>query len=97
MELQRRGSRRVLCELESLEPDLTEHLLEGLTQLYHQLLRVGASDRESRRIYRQAESISVVCLMALRKAHYDLWAREVQPPPTEPAPHPPPSAPSSPL
>lgn len=95
MELQRRGSRRVLSDLESLEPDLTEHLLEGLTQLYHMLLRVGASGKEARRIYRQAESTALVCLMALRKGHADLWGSTSSPPQADAAPDPPPSPPSA--
>ena len=76
MELRRRGSRRVLSELEALEPDLAEHLLEGLTELYHRLLRAGLSGEQARRIHRRAEAVALVCLLALRKAHHDLWRRD---------------------
>jgi len=76
MELRRRGSRRVLSELESLEPDLAEHLLEGLTELYHRLLRAGLSGEQARRAHRRAEAIALVCLLALRKAHHDLWRQD---------------------
>ena len=72
-ELRRRGTRSVLSELESLEPDLAEHLLEGLTELHHRLLRMGLSGRDARRAHRRAESLALVCLLSLRKAHHDLW------------------------
>ena len=34
---------------------------------------VGLSGTDARKIYRRAEKISLVCIMALRKAHHDLW------------------------
>lgn len=73
MELQRRGSTPVLSDLEKLEPDLMEYLLEGLTQLHHALARSGLSAKQLRRLYRHAESLSLVCIMALRGAHRELW------------------------
>lgn len=85
MEYERRGSTVVLSELESLEPDLTEVLLEGLTQLFHQLTKLGVSGRDAREAYRRSEKTTVVCIMALRKAHHDLWQRDhVHPEPPAP-------------
>ena len=76
MELRRRGTRAVLAEIEAMEPDLAEHLLEGLTELYHRLLRTGAPAKDCRRVHRRAESLTLVCLLALRKAHHDLWRED---------------------
>jgi hypothetical protein len=94
MELDRRGSTKVLSELEKLEPDMVEYLLETLTRLYHQLTDLGLSGKEARKVYHRAEKTALVCVMSLRKAHYELWQRdhgddeppsaEDSPPPTEP-------------
>ncbi len=91
MELERRGSRRVLPEWEKLEPDLTEYILENLTTLYHGLFAAGVSHSEARKLYRQAETLVLVSLMALRRAQRDLWGDGGEEPPTEP-----PTAPTSP-
>jgi hypothetical protein len=79
-ELQQRGSTPVLSELEQLEPDLIEHLLEGLTQVHRKLAGFGLSGQQIRKVYRLAESTALICLMALRQAHHDLWAQDVSEP-----------------
>ena len=87
MEIDRRGSRRVLSEWERLEPDLTEFILESLTALHHKLGDAGLSGVEVRRLYRQAETIVLVSITALRSAHHELWKDDPDPPtgdPTEP-------------
>ncbi|CAN5621337.1 hypothetical protein BH10PLA1_BH10PLA1_17200 [soil metagenome] len=73
LELQRRGSDAVVKEMEKLEPDLVEHLLENTCQIHHRLMKLGLPGKQARKIYRQAESITLVCVIALRRAHYDLW------------------------
>ena len=85
-EYERQGSRRVLPELEALEPDLAEFLLEKLTRLYHQLAQLGFPDADARRAYRLAKKTAVVCVMAQRQAHRDLWGWDEGglPPPEEP-------------
>jgi hypothetical protein len=90
MELDRRGSTKVLSDLEKLEPDLVEHLLENLSQLHHQLTDLGLSGRDARKAYRRAEKTAIVCIMALRKAHHDLWRRDHGTPETSPSEDPPP-------
>jgi hypothetical protein len=89
MEHERRGATPVLSELEKLEPDLCEYLLESLTRLYHQLTDLGLSGRDARKAYRRAEKTAVVCIMALRQAHFDLWRRDLGEP-DSPASDPPP-------
>jgi hypothetical protein len=76
MELDRRGSTKVLSELEKLEPDLIEYVLESLTRLHHQLTDLGLTGKEARKAYRRAERTALVCVMALGKAHHDLWQRD---------------------
>ena len=72
MELDRRGSTKVLSDLETLEPDLIEHLLENLTRLFHQLTDLGLSGKDARKAYRRAENTALVCIMALRQAYREL-------------------------
>ena len=72
LELQRRRSRRVLSELEKLEPDLAEYVIENLTQLHHRLVRYAQSTKEARRIYRFAESTLLVSLLSLQKGYREL-------------------------
>lgn len=72
-DLQRRGSRRVMADLETFEPDLAEHFLEALTSIYHKLLQTGASRREVRELYRQIEALTLVSILSLRNAHEAMW------------------------
>jgi len=72
MELDRRGTTKVLAELEKLEPDLTEHLLESLSQVHRRLMDVGLSVKDVRSVHRRAERTALVCVMALRQAYRDL-------------------------
>ncbi len=83
MQYERRGSTKLLSELEKLEPDLTEHLLEGLSALYHQLTDLGLSGRDARKAYRSAEKTLIVCLIALRTAQRDLWDAGGDDPPAQ--------------
>ena len=72
-EYERRGSTKLLTELEKLEPDLVEFCLERLTSLFHQLLKLGLSGKDARRIYRRAKKTTVVSIIALRNAQRDFW------------------------
>jgi hypothetical protein len=82
MEYDRRGATSMIAELEKLEPDLVEYLLETLTRLHHKLTDLGLSSRDARRLYHRAEKTAVICIMALRNAHRDLWERDGDAPPT---------------
>ena len=68
-ECQRLGHRRVIENLEQREPDLTEHLLEGLSQVHHDLLNAGLTAKETRKLYRSLEALTLVCIRALETAH----------------------------
>ena len=86
MEFERRGSTPVLSDLEKLEPDLMDFLLENLSQLHHQLIGLGLSGRDARKVYRRAEKTAVVCIMALRHAHRELWEQDADDSSTDPSP-----------
>ena len=68
-ECQRLGHRRVIEDLEQREPDLTEHLLEQITQFHHELLNAGLDARKTRKLYRSVEALTLVCIRALEIAH----------------------------
>ena len=68
-ECQRLGHRRVIEELEQREPDLIEHLLEQITQFHHDLLATGLNARNTRKLYRSVEALTLVSIRALEIAH----------------------------
>ena len=47
--------------------------METLTTIYHQILGLGGSAKKSQRVYRQVQNLALVCIVALRKGHYELW------------------------
>jgi hypothetical protein len=86
MELDRRGSTKVLSELETLEPDLIEHLLENFTRLFHRLTDHGLSGTDARKVYHRAEKTTLVCIMALRQAYRGLLDDQAGEPEPDPEP-----------
>lgn len=72
-ELEHKGSTKVMEELEAAEPDLTEHVIEGLTAVYRRMSRHCDSPQSTRSIYRLTRRVMLVSVMALRRAHYELW------------------------
>ena len=77
-ELERKGSTKVMQELEGAEPDLAEHVIEGLTAVYNRLSRDCADPRVTRSIYRLVRRLLLVGLMSLRRAHYELWRERAE-------------------
>ena len=72
-ELTRTGTTPVLEQLEQVEPDLASYLMETMTTIYHQIIELGGSSKKSQKVYRQVQSLALVCIIALRKGHYELW------------------------
>lgn len=93
MEHERRGSMKLISELEKLEPDLIEHLLEGLTRVYHRLTDLGLTGSDARKAFRLAEKTALVCIIALRNAHRDLWDPDPGDRPPDPTDASPPGTP----
>src|SRR5690242_9786877 len=80
MEVKRRGSMALIQDLERVEPDLTEYLLESLTALHQKLLAVGATHKQSQRLYLEVQTLAIVCITSLRKAHFQLWQQTARDP-----------------
>lgn len=73
MELRRTGSWEAIKRLEAVEPDLTEYLLETLSAIHKRIQDTGATDKQTRRIYGEVQTLVVVTVLSLQKAHFDLW------------------------
>jgi|GEM_PF-1952517 len=85
-ELRRVGHRQTMTQLEQVEPDLSSHLWEELSDIQRRLLALGGPPKESHRCYRRIQRLMLVAILALRHGHHELWrdlhgpAPEVDPP-----------------
>jgi hypothetical protein len=77
-DVERRGCTRAMQELEAAEPDLAEHMIEGLTAIYHRLSRHCDRAEQARSIYRLTRRVLLVSVVALRRAHYELWRERAE-------------------
>jgi len=84
-ELRRVGHRQAMTQLEQVEPDLSSHLWEELSDIYRRLLALGGPPTESRRCYRCVQRLTLVTILALRHGHHELW-RELHAPQDAPEP-----------
>ena len=70
-EIRRRGHWPLLQELESVEPELAEFLLEEISAIHHTLLRSGAKPKIVRRLQRQVQALTLVCVLVFRPRRDD--------------------------
>jgi hypothetical protein len=66
LEFRRLGHDRALQRLEAHEPELAEYVLEGLSALHGDLLKLGGPARQTRRTYLQAQELVLVTIAAVR-------------------------------
>ena len=71
--LRRQGPHQLLHNLEQVEPDLTNFLLETLTDIHQAILKLGGPARASQQVYMDVQRLSLVSITALRRGHYELW------------------------
>ena len=76
LELQRQGHDPAMEHLEQVEPDLAGYLMENLSLLHQALLGLGAAPKKTRRVYRLVQTLALVCVTSLRKAHFELWEEQ---------------------
>ena len=88
LRLQRDGTHAAMEHLEQTEPDLANYLFETLTTLYHELVALHGGPARTRRVYRQVELMTLVCIQSLRQSHYELWSQQMENPPRPPPPTP---------
>jgi hypothetical protein len=85
-EVRRAGVDRLLPEWERREPDLAEHLLEGISELHRRLAAVATNARAERRLIRRTETLILVLLTAQRRALLRHWQDEESEPEDTPTP-----------
>jgi hypothetical protein len=67
-EIKRRGRWPLFQQLESQEPELTEHVLEELSLVHQTLMASGASPKVTRRLQRQVQCLVLVTVLAVRNS-----------------------------
>lgn len=72
-ELRRVGHRQTMSQLEQVEPDLSSHLWEELSDIHRRLLALGGPPKESQRCFRRIQRLTLVAILALRHGHHELW------------------------
>ena len=77
-EVRRVGRGAVLRDWELREPDLAEHLMEGLSDLHRRVLALAAHPKQERGLMRAIETLLLVLMTALRRAQLRLWEEERQ-------------------
>ena len=82
-ELRRVGHRQAMTQLEQVEPDLSSHLWEELSEIHRRLLALGGPPKQSQRCYRRVQRLMLVSILALRHGHHELW-RDLHGPAPEP-------------
>ncbi len=75
-EVRRLGIDRLLSDWEAREPDLTEHLLEGISEVHRQIARIAPHPKAERQLTRRIERLILVLLIALRRALLRQWQGE---------------------
>ena len=76
LEFERRGVTATLQNLEGVEPDLSEFVLERMTDIHHEILALGGPPKASRRAYRRVQTLVLVTIAALRRSHFELWRQD---------------------
>jgi hypothetical protein len=90
-ELKRHGIDSVMDELEAIERELASFVMEELSLIHEKLIETGASAKVIRTLIGQIESMTLVSILALRKALHRLLMNdgEEDPPANRPASSPP--------
>jgi len=77
VEIRRHGTRPALEHLEQVEPDLAEYAMESLSEIHQKLRKLSSPVADSQRLYRDVESLVLVCIVALWRGHHDLWRQDI--------------------
>ncbi len=72
-ELRRLGHRRVMQQLEQVEPDLMSYVFEELSAIHRRLLKLGDTAEQTQRCYRRVQRLVLVSILSMRHGHHELW------------------------
>lgn len=75
-EVRRIGIDRLLVDWERREPDLSEHLLEGVSDLHRRIAAIAPHPKAERQLMRRTETLILVLLTAFRRAMLRQWEPE---------------------
>lgn len=70
--IQRDRGRQAMQQLDDQEPELSEYVLEQLSDLHHRLWAMGLSERRAQALYRRLETLVLTAVTAQRLACGDL-------------------------
>jgi hypothetical protein len=77
LELERRGAGAFMRHLEKTEPELANFVLETLSLIYQRLSSLGGSPQKTRKAFRQVQTLLIVSIESLRRAHLELWENQM--------------------
>lgn len=60
--IKRIGIKRALEQLEDAEPELASYMMESMSTVHQQLLALGGRAKPTQRVFREIESIILVCI-----------------------------------
>ena len=77
LELERRGAATLMQHLEKTEPELANFVLETLSLIYTKLSNLGGPPRKTKRAFRSVQTLLLVSIESLRRAHLELWEKQM--------------------
>ncbi len=77
LELQRQGITPAMSHLEKVEPDLASFLMESYSDIYQKLMALSGSPKKTQRVQKAIELLTMVCIVSLRKSHFELWEAQM--------------------
>lgn len=63
--------------LEQTEPDLANFVLETLSLIFQRLSGLGGSPQKTQKAFRQVQTLLIVSIESLRRAHVELWKKQM--------------------
>jgi hypothetical protein len=79
LELERRGAGAFMRHLEKTEPELANFVLETLSLIYTKLSNLGGPPQKTKRAFRSVQTLLLVSIESLRRAHRELWEKQMGP------------------
>jgi hypothetical protein len=79
LELERRGAGAFMRHLEKTEPELANFVLETLSLIYQRLSNLGGPSQKTRKAFGQVQTLLIVSIGSLRRAHLELWEKQMGP------------------
>jgi hypothetical protein len=79
LELERRGADAFMRHLEKTEPELANFVLESLSLIYQKMSNLGGAPQKTRKAFGHVQTLLIVSIESLRRAHLELWEKQMGP------------------